>query len=208
MTLGTAYEWILTNNSLPQHPFHIHINPHQLVETGFMIQSQPPTGPYDTPIAVKQYASPVWEDTIALVNQGSCWNLPAEPIFNNADAQQKCPGVCSGANAQLAWQGNWVTTGVGVSVCGCCAPSASPGYTRIRQQPIDFTGEFVLHCHILGHEDRGMMQNVQVVCPPPNQTSFGKPKPGQSECVDGNYISAAPQCPESYKTSDNCPLIQ
>jgi hypothetical protein len=89
---------------------------------------------------------------------------------------KKCPATCSGANSQLTWQKNWVTTVPGkVSVCGCCAPAASLGYTKIRQQPINFTGEFVLHCHILGHEDRGMMQNVQVVCPTPNETSFGKP---------------------------------
>jgi len=206
MTLGNAYEWIITNSSSPQHPFHIHINPHQLAETGFMIQSQPPSGPYDKPVLVKKYASPVWEDTIALVNQGNCWDVPAGPIMNNSDAQKKCPSVCSNVNANLSWQGNWVTTAAGTeSVCGCCAPPSSPGYTRIRQQPIDFTGEFVLHCHILGHEDRGMMQNVQVVCPAPHQTSFGKPIPGQAECVQGNYIPAALQCPATYKTSDSCP---
>jgi hypothetical protein len=34
---------------------------------------------------------------------------------------------------------------------------------RIRQTFVDFTGTFVLHCHILAHEDRGMMQLVRVV---------------------------------------------
>jgi len=33
----------------------------------------------------------------------------------------------------------------------------------IRQQFVDFTGTYVLHCHILAHEDRGMMQLVRVV---------------------------------------------
>jgi FtsP/CotA-like multicopper oxidase with cupredoxin domain len=33
----------------------------------------------------------------------------------------------------------------------------------IRQQFVDFTGTYVLHCHILGHEDRGMMQLVRVL---------------------------------------------
>ena len=28
-----------------------------------------------------------------------------------------------------------------------------------------YIGQFVLHCHILEHEDQGMMQNVQVVLP-------------------------------------------
>jgi L-ascorbate oxidase len=29
----------------------------------------------------------------------------------------------------------------------------------------DYTGKFVMHCHILDHEDRGMMENVEVVSP-------------------------------------------
>jgi hypothetical protein len=37
-----------------------------------------------------------------------------------------------------------------------------PGVAYIRQQYRDFTGEFVMHCHILGHEERGMMQLLAV----------------------------------------------
>ena len=33
----------------------------------------------------------------------------------------------------------------------------------VRHQFVDFTGSYVLHCHILAHEDRGMMQLVRVV---------------------------------------------
>ena len=33
----------------------------------------------------------------------------------------------------------------------------------MRQRPTDFTGKFVFHCHVLGHEDNGMMAVVQVV---------------------------------------------
>jgi FtsP/CotA-like multicopper oxidase with cupredoxin domain len=36
-------------------------------------------------------------------------------------------------------------------------------YLRTRYQR--YIGEYVLHCHILDHEDRGMMQNVRVVLP-------------------------------------------
>ena len=89
-----------------------------------------------------------------------------------------------------------------MSVCPCCPPNGSLGYVRIRQLPIDFTGEFVLHCHILGHEDRGMMQNVQVVCPqgPYN----GKPRSGGAECMPDNFIPAAKPCPREYKTGPMC----
>ena len=27
----------------------------------------------------------------------------------------------------------------------------------MRTRPTDFTGKFVYHCHVLGHEDAGMM---------------------------------------------------
>lgn len=38
-----------------------------------------------------------------------------------------------------------------------------PGYFKMRSRFVDFTGQYVVHCHILAHEDRGMMQLVQVV---------------------------------------------
>jgi L-ascorbate oxidase len=41
-----------------------------------------------------------------------------------------------------------------------------PGYqviTRTRYQR--YIGEFVLHCHILDHEDQGMMQNIRIAIP-------------------------------------------
>jgi len=41
------------------------------------------------------------------------------------------------------------------------------GYVKIRSRFVDFPGTFVLHCHILDHEDRGMMQMVKI-CPKPN----------------------------------------
>ncbi|MCP4383896.1 MAG: lectin MVL [Hyphomicrobiales bacterium] len=44
--------------------------------------------------------------------------IDAGPIWNNMDAQGKCPGVCSGAGG--TWDGNWRTTVPGQqSVCSC-----------------------------------------------------------------------------------------
>ncbi len=43
-------------------------------------------------------------------------DVPAGPIWNNADARQKCPAVCG----ERRWDGNWHTTIPGVmSVCSC-----------------------------------------------------------------------------------------
>lgn len=40
-----------------------------------------------------------------------------------------------------------------------------PGTIGFRTRFERFTGKFVLHCHVLRHEDRGMMQTVEVVAP-------------------------------------------
>jgi FtsP/CotA-like multicopper oxidase with cupredoxin domain len=37
------------------------------------------------------------------------------------------------------------------------------GYIKMRSRFVDYPGMYVLHCHILGHEDRGMMQLVEVI---------------------------------------------
>ena len=37
-----------------------------------------------------------------------------------------------------------------------------PGYFKMRSRFVDYAGLYVLHCHILAHEDRGMMFSVNV----------------------------------------------
>jgi FtsP/CotA-like multicopper oxidase with cupredoxin domain len=44
-----------------------------------------------------------------------------------------------------------------------------PGHFKMRSRFVDYSGYFVLHCHILAHEDRGMMTVVEVT---PLQTPF------------------------------------
>ena len=43
------------------------------------------------------------------------------------------------------------------------ARSPFPGYFKIRSRFADFTGQYVIHFHILAHEDRGMIQLVKVI---------------------------------------------
>lgn len=65
---------------------------------------------------------------------------------------------------------------------------------KIRQKVTEYTGAFVLHCHFLGHEDRGMMLTVQTTCPGPLRR-FGKPDPkgGADSCV-APKMAALPLC--------------
>ena len=114
--LNTAAELVLENywNS-SIHPFHIHVNPFQVVE---IFDPNNASGQQ----LIKMKEPYIWRDTIA---------IPAS--------------IGTVANP-------------------------TPGYVKIRSKFVDFTGTFVLHCHILDHEDRGMMQEVLVYDP-------NKPKP-------------------------------
>lgn len=94
MKLGTVEEWTLTNTSDEYHPFHIHVQPFQVVSIN------------GVPVKGVEY-----RDTV-----------PIPPMVD---------GV--------------------------------PGRVVIRQRYTDFTGRFVIHCHILFHEDHGMMAPVRVV---------------------------------------------
>lgn len=101
MKLGATEEWTLFNDTPAggaAHPFHIHINPFQIVQWFDPALNLPPSG---VPMA-KPW---VWWDTFAIP------------------------------------PGGWVKM-----------------FTRF----VDYTGTYVFHCHILGHEDRGMMQLVNV----------------------------------------------
>lgn len=98
VTAGTTEEWTIQNQDVFQHPFHIHVNPFQVVEiNGIKIHD------------------PAWWDTFPLPPRGEI---------------------------------------------------------KIRQRfRPDVTGKTVYHCHILPHEDNGMMGIVDIQ---PASTTAGK----------------------------------
>ncbi|HEX7151622.1 MAG TPA: multicopper oxidase domain-containing protein [Thermoanaerobaculia bacterium] len=121
MILGDSEEWTIVNTTSVAHPFHIHVNPFQVVE---VFDPNNPTNPAKT---YKRETNGVWQDVMLI------------------------PGAKT-ANGLLV-----IDPETGKSV------EKDWGFIRIRSRFVDFAGSFVLHCHILGHEDRGMMQLVRVV---------------------------------------------
>jgi FtsP/CotA-like multicopper oxidase with cupredoxin domain/peroxiredoxin len=115
--VGTTQEWTLTA-AASNHPFHIHVNPFQVVSytdaNGFTV-------PMD-----------LWRDTL-YIPEGTSY--------------------------------------------------------KIRSRFEHFAGKSVIHCHILDHEDQGMMMLLQYNHPDPN-----KPAPPQDLC-------ARPSAPRALKTS-------
>src|SRR5215210_7215463 len=59
------------------------------------------------------------------------------------------------------------------------APNSS---VKMRTRFTNFTGKFVFHCHVLHHEDHGMMSVVEVVDPEnPGETTSAASEPGHDE---------------------------
>ena len=109
LVLGSADEWTLTAGTNPPvgHPFHIHVNPFQIMRI-------------------------LNKDGVDVSTDGE----PTDPQY---------------AGLKGAWRDTLFV---------------KPGYhvvTRTRYQR--YIGEFVLHCHILDHEDQGMMQNIRIAIP-------------------------------------------
>jgi len=71
-------------------------------------------------------------------------------------------------------------------------PAIQPnGVAVIRQRFEDYTGPYVIHCHFLGHEDRGMMIGLQTVCPN-KQDSWSVTSTTRPECTFGQFLPALP----------------
>jgi L-ascorbate oxidase len=132
LPLGGVQEWRLSSRNF-SHPFHIHVNPFQVV------------------------------GIFALAADGTRTDVtdPAIPYAQRLAAAGDDPQY-------LGLRGVWKDT-----------LFVMPGFdivTRTRYQR--YIGEFVLHCHILDHEDRGMMQNVSIV--PPGAVPTGRKTVGHS----------------------------
>jgi FtsP/CotA-like multicopper oxidase with cupredoxin domain len=160
--LNTAEEWKIVNRTVNgsirnnavttsdppgvvDHPFHIHINPFQITEVfdpnevlpgtatpRYIFQGQPQTGQCLLDITKPE----TWKPCVNNVPQTNriWWD-----VFMIPSARAVFTG--SGANLQM---------------------TVVPGYFKMRSRFVDFSGQYVIHCHILAHEDRGMMTIVQV----------------------------------------------
>lgn len=115
MVLGDSQTWIVQNRGVAaNHPFHIHVNPFQIMHVVYGPTDQ--FAPYFAFLnAAAAGGHPIWSDVV-----------PLPTAFTDS----------SGATVY--------------------------GSVTLKQRYEDFTGQYVMHCHILGHEERGMMQLLQV----------------------------------------------
>lgn len=111
LQLGKAYEWELKSERF-NHPFHIHVNPFEIIEWSYTEANGGKTISRLPVIDGKPRT--IWKDTI----------LTRAP---DGDVEKET--------------------------------------LRTRARNETYIGRFVLHCHILDHEDAGMMQDVEILPP-------------------------------------------
>lgn len=144
----TAEEWILINNSDVGHPFHVHINPFFVAEVG-----------------VLSYESGKW-----LIRAQTAESEPQRPVYTSGT---KSGSIVRGeAGKVMSVQGvvgNWWDT-ITIPPHGYVkvkywinvpnqVENSTTGTVSVTDND-NRTGIWVYHCHILRHEDRGMMMPI------------------------------------------------
>jgi FtsP/CotA-like multicopper oxidase with cupredoxin domain len=156
--LNKVEEWTIQNATygpLISHPFHIHINPFQVVEV-----FAPNAVIGDPTDAAKQKPKYVFYATSnpPIVEPGQCAiNVNDQSTWKPCGPPAKGPFIWWDVFPIPSGQAGTVNNDAGTAV-----PYKIPGYFKMRSRFVDYPGQFVIHCHILAHEDRGMMMVVEV----------------------------------------------
>jgi FtsP/CotA-like multicopper oxidase with cupredoxin domain len=123
LVLGRVEEWELSSK-VANHPFHIHVNPFQIVRIMNVCDQD--------------------------VSDGK------NPDYTNWKTKEDCTKPGEKPDTQYSTLKNtWRDT--------LFVKQGYKLYVRSRYER--YIGEYVLHCHILDHEDNGMMQNIRMVLP-------------------------------------------
>jgi FtsP/CotA-like multicopper oxidase with cupredoxin domain len=157
-------EWKISNETygtLIAHPFHSHVNPFQVVEVFAPNEEvKDPTGAF-----VRRYVF----DKAAVKVKGQCYLNPKDPTTWKPCDSGKSPRP--GNSPNYVWYDVFPIPSGALATDAAGNPIIDPstneqlkvaGYFKMRSRFVDYSGFYVLHCHILGHEDRGMLEIVQV----------------------------------------------
>lgn len=169
--LNKVEEWKIVNETYGPpiaHPFHIHINPFQVVEV--FDPNEILTDKDGKPVIDKISKQPVnkyiFQGGIRLL-PGQCYLDP----FGNPEDWKPCGPTPENKNG-VWWDVFPIPSGRTVTTSKTTIDPKTkkpvpvtvkvPGYFKMRSRFVDYPGYYVLHCHILAHEDRGMMTVVEV----------------------------------------------
>ena len=163
-TLNTVEEWTVYNisNAKVDHPFHIHINPFQVTEV------------FDPNAPLLNAQGQVLFDSSGNAIPLYIWTgkpLPGQCLLDGTkpDTWKPCPSPPSphAAKTNIWWDVFPIPDATTVPAGAPGAGTLVHGYFKMRSRFVDYPGAYVLHCHILAHEDRGMMVEVNLAYNPP-----------------------------------------
>jgi FtsP/CotA-like multicopper oxidase with cupredoxin domain len=144
-TQGTVEQWTIQNHARENHELHQHqIHFKVLSQNNFEVNGQ-----FEADGVTKRSAAPgINGQFLDMVEVPFCGGDPAGPptFPEPAATNPPNPPACITAN-----NGG--------------PPLPYPSVVALMDFRGPDTGDFVFHCHILGHEDRGMMQIERVVAP-------------------------------------------
>jgi FtsP/CotA-like multicopper oxidase with cupredoxin domain len=161
--VDTAEEWTIYNTTTEgggiDHPFHIHINPFQVTEV--FSPNAPLVDTAGQPVVDKTGSFSrlfVISATEPTLEDGQCWLNPNDKsTWKPCTAPKpKSPSGTAPAATNIWWDV------FPIPAAALSDTTVIPGYFKMRSRFADYEGDFVLHCHILAHEDRGMMMMVSV----------------------------------------------
>ena len=144
-------EWNISNQANDKaHPLHIHVNPFQIAEV--FEPNAPDVNtfyPADKPCYLDAMNPDTWEpcmpipahyvwcDTFA-IPMGKKYDVTAACTNNGKTEKNLCPAAIQ----------PYVTCGVDNAKHLVCTETI-PGYFKMRSKFADFTGRYVVHCHIV-----------------------------------------------------------
>ena len=147
--LNKVEEWTIRNTTTftgIDHPFHIHINPFQVTEV--FDPNETITDPSTNQPLPKYVFDPTQK------------TLPGQCVLDPNDPDTWKPCVKNREPHRIWYDVFPIPSGLQISRFG--RNVVVPGYFKMRSRFVDYPGLFVIHCHILAHEDRGMMMVVEV----------------------------------------------
>jgi FtsP/CotA-like multicopper oxidase with cupredoxin domain len=157
--LNTVEQWkiINTTNAAIDHPFHIHINPFQI--TAVFDPNQPLPDANNQPVKKDGKVQLVYVFSTIQPPAGSL--LPGQCWVNPNDEKTFVPCAQPGKKEAKTniW---WDVFPIPAARQDTTTRIVVPGYFVMASRFVDYAGQWVMHCHILAHEDRGMMMTVEV----------------------------------------------
>jgi FtsP/CotA-like multicopper oxidase with cupredoxin domain len=177
---GSNEPWELQNWTGEDHNFHIHQGKFTINPNGVF---QYPTPEPNYPKALL-LGDEMVKNFVDLNNPTYNDNIPVPRGQSYCDVEKHQPGC----KKQSLTDNRECTGEPGAKRC------ANPGIVSII---MDFSryeqvGNYVYHCHILEHEDGGMMAQINVICPPNDTKCAAKQMVKAPICKPGDQAAASP----------------